>query len=211
MPIFRSRHQGELLTQLYLHPEREYTSSELARSLGVPVSTAHREMVRLVEAGLTISRPVGRARLHRANVDHPGARALTELLSLSFGPVHIIGDEFAGLDGVQRIVLFGSWAARHHGEDGPPPADVDVLVVGSARRPEVYAAAERAEERLGLPVNPVLRTARDWAVAEDSLVRQVQQSPYLTLLDRSSGIDGPRGDSSSPGSPAGDGQAGGTP
>jgi DNA-directed RNA polymerase specialized sigma24 family protein len=47
MPIFRSRHQADLLAWLLLHPDREYTTTELARRLGVPLTTLHREVQRL--------------------------------------------------------------------------------------------------------------------------------------------------------------------
>jgi DNA-binding transcriptional ArsR family regulator len=184
MPIFRSQHQAELLTRLYLHPEREYTLSELAEGAGVPPSTAHREMARLVEAGLVISRVVGRTRLHRADTNHPGAAALTELLILAFGPAHVVAEEFGNVAGAGQIVLFGSWSARRAGQGGPPPADIDVLIIGAARRTELYAAAERASERLQLPVNPVLRSPEQWAAADDALVAQVRQSEYVVVLDR---------------------------
>lgn len=37
-----------------------------------------------------------------------------------FGPRTVIGGEFARL-GAERVVVFGSWAARHHSAAGPPP------------------------------------------------------------------------------------------
>src|SRR6266511_4000302 len=36
LPILRSRHQGELLAVLLLHPDREYTLSELSRPVDTP-------------------------------------------------------------------------------------------------------------------------------------------------------------------------------
>ena len=56
MPIFRSRHQADLLAWILLHPSEEYTLTELAKRLGVPVNTLHREVQRLTEAGLLTSR-----------------------------------------------------------------------------------------------------------------------------------------------------------
>ena len=38
-PTFRSRTQGELLAMVLLHPDREWTLSELSRELGVPLTT----------------------------------------------------------------------------------------------------------------------------------------------------------------------------
>ncbi len=95
----------------------------------------------------------GRNRLVRANPTHPATAALTQLLELSFGPQIVIGEEFA-LPQVEQVVIFGSWADRHHGSPGPPPHDVDVLVIGTPERAAIYDAADRAQVRLGLQVNP---------------------------------------------------------
>ncbi|MDN5558809.1 MAG: winged helix-turn-helix domain-containing protein [Ruaniaceae bacterium] len=182
LPVFRSQHQAELLTWLFLHPELEYGVSDLAARLDVPLSTLHREVVRLDEAGLISSRNLGRTRLIRANVDHPAAKPLAELLEVTFGPKLVVADEFV-IPGVLEVFIFGSWAARYGGEAGPPPNDVDVLVVGDVDRSDVYEAADRAQSRLGLEVNPVLRTDVQWALANDALVAQIQSSAHTRVLD----------------------------
>jgi len=79
MPVFRSQHQAELLMWLLLHPEQEYGVTEMAVRLEVPLSTLHREVIRLDGAGLVASRTQGRNRLIRADLDHPAAKALTRL------------------------------------------------------------------------------------------------------------------------------------
>ncbi len=182
LPVFRSQHQAELLMWLYLHPDSEYGVSGLAEQLGVPLSTLHREVVRLDQAGLIASRSLGRNRLIRANAQHPATRALTQLLEVTFGPRVVIAEEFA-IAGAKQVVIFGSWAARYAGEAGPPPNDIDVLVVGKVDRADVYEAADRASTRLGIEVNPVVRSAKQWADPEDSLVKQIKASAHTTVLD----------------------------
>ena len=59
MPVFRSQHQAVLLMWLLLHPEQEYGVTEMAARLDVPLSTLHREVIRLDEAGLVASRTQG--------------------------------------------------------------------------------------------------------------------------------------------------------
>src|SRR5882757_3032661 len=95
LPVFRSQHQAELLMWLLLHPDQEYGVTDLAERLGVPLSTLHREVVRLDEAGLITSRTLGRNRLLRAGTSHPAAPALTRLLEVTFGPRAVISEEFA--------------------------------------------------------------------------------------------------------------------
>jgi predicted nucleotidyltransferase len=96
----------------------------------------------------------------------------------------VIAEEFAELSDVEAVLLFGSWAARYTGQDGPPPADIDVLVVGTPHRAAVYAAADRAAARLRLPVNPALRTPEQWRAVDDALVDQVHRSSHLTVIER---------------------------
>ena len=182
MPVFRSQHQAELLTWLLMHPEREYGVTELADRLGVPLSTLHREIVRLDEAGLVSSRKQGRNRLVRANAAHPAVPALTQLLELTFGPRVVIAEEF-GIAGADQVIIFGSWAARYAGETGPPPRDIDVLVVGAVDRADLYEAADRAQARLGVAVNPVLRSRQAWERPQDALVAQIKAAEYLVAYD----------------------------
>lgn len=180
--MFRSQHQAELLMWLMLHPDQEFGVSDLAARLGVPLSTLHREVVRLDEAGLLTSRSLGRNRLVRANPSHPAAPALRQLLEVTFGPKAVIAEEFA-LPGVEQVVIFGSWAARYAGEAGPPPRDIDVLVVGTPDRADLYEAADRAQARLGIEVNPVVRSAQQWNDPPDALLTQIWASPFTVVLD----------------------------
>lgn len=56
-----------------------------------------------------------------------------------------------------------------------------MLVVGSLDRADVYDAADRAQVRLGMQVNPVIRTSEQWATDADSLVLQIKASPTVDV------------------------------
>lgn len=178
LPIFRSRQQADLLTWLLLHPEQEYSLSDVARRIGAPLTTVQSDARRLIDAGLLRSRKVGRSRLLRANVEHRATSPLTQLLTVTFGPHIIVAHEFSSLPGAELVLIYGSWAARYDGKSGSAPQDVDVLVVGNPDRGDVYDAADRVEDRIGLPVNPVVRTASQWVSDADPLIRQIKASPH---------------------------------
>ena len=182
LPVFRSQLQADLLAALLLNPGREYSMTELAQRFSAPLSTVHGEVKRLTEAGLLRRRNVGRSALVQANSGNRLVEPLAELLLLSWGPLQVIADEFAELDGAERVLIFGSWAARYLQRPGPPPHDLDVLVVGRPTRGSVYDAADRAQQRLGMPVNPVIRSAEAWGDAADPLIQQIQSGPTVTVL-----------------------------
>lgn len=182
LPILRSHTQGKVLAAVLLHPDREVTQTELAKVAGIPQSTASGEVARLVEAGVFTSRRVGRATLLRANPRGRLTPTLTQLVAMTYGPLEIVADEFADL-GAAAVVLYGSWAARWHGDPGGEPGDVDVLVLGDVDRAAVYDAAGRVEEQVGFEVNPVIRPASSWASsAADPLVDDVRHKPYVVAL-----------------------------
>jgi DNA-binding transcriptional ArsR family regulator len=178
LPILRSRHLAEILTLLLLHPGTEYTLSDVAATLSLPLTTVQREAGRLASAGLIRERRVGRARLVSADPAGRYTRALTELLTLAFGPHLVISEEFGPLD-VIAVAIYGSWAARYEGVPGRPPHDIDVLVIGEIARRDLYEAAERAEQRLGLQVNPVLCSRSRWIAAADPLIQQIRSAPLV--------------------------------
>lgn len=164
-----------------LHPDREWTVSELATTTGVAVTTVQSELARLEAGGVVVSRKVGRTRLVRADTSNRAVAPLTQLVLLTFGPHVAIGAEFAGL-GADRVLIFGSWAARYEGSPGPAPSDIDVLVLGDGvARSDAYTAAERAERQLRIPVNPVVRSSRDWEAGSDPLLAEIRSGPVVDV------------------------------
>jgi hypothetical protein len=182
LPVFRSQLQADLLAALLLSPEREYSLTDLARRFKAPLSTVHGEVRRLSSAGLLCRRPAGRSTMVRANQRNRLVEPLAQLLFLSLGPLQVIAEEFAGLEDTERVVIFGSWAARYHQVNGPQPHDLDVLVMGRPAREAVYDAADRAEQRLAMPVNPVIRAPEVWADGSDPLLQQIQSGPFVVVL-----------------------------
>jgi len=183
--VFRSRLQGEVLALVLADPGVEWAIDDLALRTGEPYQTVGNEIRRLQDADLIVARSLGRAKLVRANEESPYFRPLAQLAVMSFGPPLVVGEEFAGLEGVVQVFIYGSWAARYAGESGPAPRDVDVLLVGAPDRDEAYEAARRAEERLGREVNVTIRNEQQWQSAEDGFTRQLRSSPILEILPQS--------------------------
>ena len=153
LPLLRSHVQGGLLALLYLHPDREYSLTDVARQIGATVKSVHVEAGRLVQAGLVADRRIGNTRLLRAGDRSPLTRPLTDLLAVTYGPLPVLTDLLAPVPGVAQAYIYGSWAARYQGEGGPLPADIDVLVVGTADLDDLDEVARRAAQVLGREVN----------------------------------------------------------
>ena len=118
LPLLRSRLQAEVLTLVLLHPDREWTMTELASRVGSAVSSVQREIVRAEQAGVMTSRRVGKTRLVKA-AGSPITGPLTGLLLRSFGPRQFLADELSDVPGIESAYLFGSWGCplRRAGKD----------------------------------------------------------------------------------------------
>ena len=162
LPILRSRQQGELLALLFGDPELEASLTDLAALVSVPVSSVHREIDRAEASGLVTSRKVGNTRLVRANTESPYYRGLADVLAKAFGPPRVLAAALAHIDNIDTAHIYGSWAARLLGGSVDRDiGDIDVLVIGSPDRDELYAAVSATEQRLGRPVQPTVRPP-DW-------------------------------------------------
>ncbi|HEY6274746.1 MAG TPA: hypothetical protein VIX86_00300 [Streptosporangiaceae bacterium] len=187
LPVFRSRLQGELLALVLADPNTEWTVDDLAERTGHPYQTVANEVRRLQTADIVRARSVGRSKLLSANTDSPYFRPLAQLALMAFGPPLVVEEEFTPVDGIERIFIFGSWAARYAGESGPAPRDVDVLLVGAPDRDAAYEAARRAERRLGREVNVIIRGPKEWHAAGDGFTRQLHSSPLLEIQPHAQG------------------------
>lgn len=120
LPLFRSNAVGELLAWLYLHPEKEYSTTDLARQAGVSQPTVSREMDRFAAAGLTKERRHGNLRLIRADTDTIVAKPLTDLLAVTFGPAAILPSLLQSIPGVNEAYIYGSWSPGTRTRPGHP-------------------------------------------------------------------------------------------
>lgn len=162
--------------------EREESVAELAAAIGADTGGTAREVSRLEQAGILVSRRVGRAKLIRANERAPFYRPLRDLVTIVLGPAHVLARELADIAGIERADIFGSWAARMRGEPGPSPTDIDLLIVGRPDRDDLFDATSRAGEVLGRSVNPVVISRHRWENSDDGFVREVRQRPRVTVF-----------------------------
>jgi DNA-binding transcriptional ArsR family regulator len=180
-PLFRSDGQARLLAELFLSGADELNLNELATRVGLAYGTVHREVRRLLEAGLLSERRVGQARLVRPNPGSPLTQPVRDLLLVSAGPVPLLAAELRGISGVQAAFLYGSFAARMRGEPGNAPNDIDVMVVGTPDPMAVYEACRRVGDQVGREVNATIMTPAE--IQEHSgFLAQVRRSATVPII-----------------------------
>jgi DNA-binding transcriptional ArsR family regulator len=182
LPILRSQQQAELLAMLLGEPTLEISVTDLALRMDMPYPTVHREIERAEACGLINSRRVGRTRLVGANTASPYFVGLSDVFTKAFGVHTSLAKVIAGIAGVRRAVIYGSWAARFHGELGERPiGDVDLLVLGNPDRDELFGAIDRVQTRVGRPINVTIRNEHWLDAGEGSFHDTVASRPIVEV------------------------------
>lgn len=158
LPIFRSRQQVELLADILDDPGREQSLADLTRRLGIPTASIHREIERAERAGIVRSRRVGKTRLVSADTASPYFAPLRQILVSAFGVPAVLRRVLVDVGDVDEAYIYGSWAARWHGEVRTRPVgDIDLLVLGHPDRSRLYAATHEVGLLVGREIQAQIR------------------------------------------------------
>lgn len=179
-PIFRSDGQARVLSELLLGDD-ELSITELAARVGLAYPTVYDEVGRLLGSGVLRERRAGRTRMVSTNPDSPLVPPLRQILLVATGPVVLLSEELGNIDGVKRAFLYGSFAARSRGVAGPPPNDIDVMVIGDPDVVAVYDACSRVERQVGRLVNPTILTEAEYT-EESGFLQSVRLNPTVAII-----------------------------
>ncbi len=182
LPLFRSERQLRIVATLFTGTDRPLTIAELADTAGVTPVTASREVSRLAEHGLVVTETQGRNVLVAANWALPWAHELQSILIQTVGVLGRLTSALSNLNEIEAAYIYGSWAARYLGEPGPPPRDIDVLVIGNAALRAVRNICKPVEDELRIELNPVVVTADRWkAKKPEPFIAQLREHPLVEI------------------------------
>ena len=180
-PLIRSDVQGLILAKLFMSSGTEFTITDLAEYAFTSVPTAMREVDRLVDAGYVNDKALGRTRLISANVTHPLFAAIFQIVAHSYGPAALLPKALTGLFGLQQAFIYGAWAQRLAQIEGPPPTELQVLLVGNMNRIDASRALVSVEQKIGLPLTLQFVNYVDFEHDSTEFVRRIKQQPLLEL------------------------------
>lgn len=186
-PLFRSDQQLRILAEVFSPAVDELSIGELSQRSGVAQATVSREVARLAQHGLLRTRAMGRNTLVSVNWSLPWAKDLRSILVQTMGVLGQLADALKAVPGIEEAFVFGSWAARYAGQPGPPPRDIDVLMIGDADLRSVRRACREVEHDTGTEINPVVIDPAQWGATQSSaFVAQLKSQPLVRIpIERS--------------------------
>lgn len=177
----RSKVRQRILALLVETPEQRMHLRGVARAVGTSAGTAARELGRLEQAGIVRRAREGNQVYFQARSEQPLFGPIREIVRQTIGAPMSIGRSLAGLAGVERAVIFGSYA------HGPLRADsdVDLLIIGTPDRDDLTERLEAAGREIGRPINEVVMTARELEARRargDRFVESIDSQPSIPII-----------------------------
>jgi predicted nucleotidyltransferase len=149
-----TRTQQRVLGLLFGNPDRSYYAKELVNLTGSGTGAVHRELKRLLEAGLIDVRKIGNQKHYQANRRSPIFQELRSIAVKTFGIADILLrclEPFA--DRIQAAVIYGSIAK---GND-TAHSDIDLLIVSNnLSYSDLFPSLSETENKLGRTVKPTV-------------------------------------------------------
>lgn len=183
LPLFRSSGLARVLAYLHARPRDAHDSiSDLARRLTLDVDAARRYVEQLEQAGIVRTWMSGRSRIVSLDPASPLQPELGALVLKAFGPPPLLASLLDSQAGVDKAYIFGSWAERYLEKGGPPPSDIDVLVVGSPVARDLRRSLAGAATSFGREVNLTVLTPEEWASPTTAFARTVKSGALVPLV-----------------------------
>lgn len=179
-----TRTQQRVLGVLFGQPDRSFYATELIRTAGTGSGAAQRELARLENSGLLVSRRVGPQKHYQANSASP---LFAELRSIVLKTVALAEPLRTALkplsSSIRAAFVFGSVAKA----TDRATSDIDLMIISdSLTHGEVFGVLERVTKTLGRQVNPTVYTAAEFSKRrqESAFVTRVLEQPKIWIIGR---------------------------
>lgn len=124
--IFKSKTRKELFRLYFTNPDQEYYLRELERILQTPVSMIRKELIRLEEEGIFLSRRKGNLIYYLLNQSYPLFDELKSIVFKTIGIQGLLRERLSKMKGVEVAFIYGSFAKHEE----TAKSDIDLLIIG---------------------------------------------------------------------------------
>ena len=174
--------QQRILGALFGQPQRSFYASELIRDVGTGSGAAQRELARLEESGLLVTRRIGNQKHYQANAASPLFADLRNIVIKTVGLVEPLRQALKSIESeIQLAFVYGSVAK---GSD-QASSDIDLMVVSDTLSyGDVFGALDDVSRTLGRTVNPTVYSRAEFTkrTIDNAFVSRVLDGPKVWVI-----------------------------
>lgn len=185
--LFSSRARVELLSILFLQPEKEFYLREIARITREDYKNISRELKNLETLGLLTSRKTGNLKYFSLNRKFPIFEELKSIFFKTRGVAKIIKEALQAFEIIDYAFIYGSFASGTENEK----SDVDLMVIGKIALETLLKLLKAPEKALSREINPSLYELSEIESRlrdNDPFITKVMNEPKIMLIGDESGL-----------------------
>ncbi len=175
--------QQRILGALFGQPGRSFYASELIRDAGTGSGAAQRELAKLEDSGLLVTRRIGNQKHYQANAASPLFSDLRNIVLKTVGLVEPLRQALKPIESeIRAAFVYGSVTK---GTD-QATSDIDLMVVSDTLSyGDVFGALDKVSRTLGRTVNPTVYSEAEFSKrtkADNAFVSRVLEGPKVWVI-----------------------------
>ena len=175
--------QQRILGALFGQPARSFYASELIRDAGTGSGAAQRELAKLEQSGLVVTKRIGNQKHYQANAASP---LFADLRNIVLKTVGLVEPLRQALKTVESQILFAFvYGSIAKGTDHAT-SDIDLMVVtDTLTYGELFGALETASRTLGRKVNPTVYSKAEFekrTKTDNAFIKRVLEGPKMWVI-----------------------------
>jgi predicted nucleotidyltransferase len=179
--IFKSKTRKELFRLYFTNPDDEYYLRELERVLNIPVSMIRKELNRLEEDGIFLSREKGNAIYYLLNKSYPLFDELKSIVSKTIGVQGLLKEILNRMKGIEFAFVYGSFAKHEE----TAKSDIDLFIVGKLDEARLLREINKLEGKLKREINYSIFRGDEFkqkVEEKDSFIMDLHKNPKVFLI-----------------------------
>jgi predicted nucleotidyltransferase len=179
--IFKSKTRKELFRLYFTNPDDEYSLRELERVLNIPVSMIRKELNRLEEDGIFLSRKKGNTIYYLLNKSYPLFDELKSIVSKTIGVQGLLKEILNRMKGIEFAFVYGSFAKHEE----TAKSDIDLFIVGKLDEARLLREINKLEGKLKRKINYSIFRGDEFkqkVEEKDSLIMDLHKNPKVFLI-----------------------------
>jgi len=150
--ILGSKARRRILALYFSNPEEEYYLRELERKLNTPVAVIRRELIKMEESGLFVSKRKGKELYYSLNKNYSLYEEIKSIVFKTVGIKGSIEEVLHEVGGIEIAFIYGSYAKNQASAE----SDIDIFIVVDIEKfneDMLIRELNRLEEKLGREIN----------------------------------------------------------
>lgn len=179
--IFKSKARKALFCFYFSHPDNEYYLRQLESVLNIPVSIIRKELLRLEEKGIFISKKKGNQTYFYLNKSYPLFKELKSIVFKTIGIKGTLQKALSKIRVINRAFIYGSYAKAEENAN----SDIDLFVIGKINTDEFVAQIRKIENAVNREINYCLYSPEDWEnkkKEKNSFITDIIENPKIFLI-----------------------------